>query len=189
MAKRRSEQRLIYHYTGLREIRSILRVGVLRAEPMILWKGLLTFGDPSSIQRRTQPIVWFTLDDRVEMTVYLKHLGNDPKPHGKLFRVSVPYGYAGDLGLGEYSDFVGIPGEDWRWVVLTGEMAGSDCGYWRIVPHDVPREDWAGVEVLGGLKRGAPTWVPIDASGATIPDAENPKPIAHPDGRKIDPGN
>jgi hypothetical protein len=150
-----------YHYTGTLQLRAIVRDGVIRAGPTRLYRDLAM----TRVARDTEPIVWLSTNPTLEMTTAIK-LGLDGhRLVGSICRLAVPYGYAGDLGLAEYTELVGIPHEDWKWNVRTGEMAGSNYTTWRIVRGDVPRRDWSHAEWLAGLDDRGFVWEPWPLGG------------------------
>lgn len=151
----------VYHYTGTAQLRSIVRDGVIRASPTRLWRDLAM----TEVARDTEPVVWLSSNPHLEMTTAVK-LGLDGLGLvGSVCRIAIPYGYAGDLGLGEYTELRGIPYEDWLWSIRTGEMAGSHYTTWRVVPHDVPRRDWSHAEWLSGMDDRGFVWEPWPLPG------------------------
>jgi hypothetical protein len=152
----------VYHYTGTVQLRGIVRDRRIRASPTRLYRDLAR----TEVARVTEPIVWLSSNPIMEMTTYVKlavtagRLPADWDPVGTLCRVAIPYGYAGDQGLGEYTEAVGIPHADWRWNIRTGEMAGSNYTTWRIVRGDVPLGDCDHAEWLSGAAADGPTWEP-----------------------------
>ena len=145
-------RRWVYHYTGTRQLRQIVREGVIKAGPTRLWRDF----ERTVVARDTEPIVWLSSNPMLEMTTAIK-LGFAGLV-GNVGRIALPYGYAGDVGLGEYTERVGIPHDDWLWCVHTGELAGSNYTTWRVVPHDVPRCDWHHAEWLSSLDEDGFVW-------------------------------
>lgn len=140
---------LVFHYTGPEGIAGILKDGLIRASPTPLYRDL-AFSD---LIRQTEPVVWLSINPIMEMTTLVKLSIDHPNPIETVFRVALPYGYAGDLGLGEYTEAKGIPHQDWLWSIRTGEMAGSNYTTWRVCPRDIPRADWVAVERLASFDK------------------------------------
>jgi hypothetical protein len=151
--------RLVYHYTDLPGITGILADGLIRASPTRLYADLLM----TRVVRDTEPLVWLSINPIMEMTTMVKLMLDHPSPIGKIHRIAIPYGYAGDVGLGDYTEAKKIPYSDWRWNVLTGDHAGSHYTTWRLVTRDIPRADWLGVERLAGVSaEDGLKWDPIE---------------------------
>ena len=146
----------VYHYTGTSALRKIIRDGVIRAGRTRLYRDLLM----TEVARDTEPIVWLSVNPMLEMTTAVK-LGVEGKGLiGSIARIALPYGYADDVGLGEYTEALGVPHEDWLWNIKTGDMAGSHYTTWRIVTHDIPVADWHHIEWLSGIDDSGFRWEP-----------------------------
>lgn len=119
----------------------------------------------------TPPIVWLTINPILEMTVVTKMtLGRMRDLVGQLHRVVLPDGYAGDLGLGEYTDQAGIDPDWWTCVVQTGAAVGSHYTTWRVCPRDIPAADWLAVEVLAGFGEHGTAWAALPRGWEVIDD-------------------
>lgn len=147
---------MLYHYTDRLSLADIRREGVIRAAPQTLHRDMLARDRGLD----TPPLVWLTINPVLDGTVVSKLVaaGWPETLTGDLCRVVLPAGYAGDLGLGEWTEQVGIDPEWWTWVVRTGAMAGSDYTTWRICPRDIPAADWLRCEALTGAGSTGTTW-------------------------------
>lgn len=146
---------MLYHYTDRLSIADICRDGEIRANPQTLHKDLL--GQDEGLT--TEPIVWLTINPILDGTVLwkMRAAGWDAIP-GNLCRVVIPADY-NDIGLGDYTDLMGIAPEWWMMVVQTGKMAGSDYTTWRIHRQPIPASDWVSVEIAD-TQSGQLIWIP-----------------------------
>lgn len=150
---------MLYHYTTREAAASILRDGMIRPRAQTLYSDVLA----SVPILTTEPIVWLTINPVIEMTVVNKFVAAKLPwaTPGEIWRFAVADGYGGDLGLGDYTELVGIDHSAWEWVVKTGHLVGSNYTTWRIVRGGIPRADWLSLESFGGPTGPAGyTWRP-----------------------------
>jgi len=146
---------MLYHYTDRLSLADIRREGVIRAQPITLYRDL--FGNGPNIT--TPPIVWLTINPILDGTVVAKMMaGGWPKSLiGDLCRVVLPDEYE-PRGLAEWTELHGIDGEWWNCAVQTGMLAGSDYTTWRIHDADIVATDWLRTETLSGLSKAGTVW-------------------------------
>jgi hypothetical protein len=150
----------VYHYTDIEGITGILRDGEIKAYPTILYANMLGALGDAEIVRTTEPIIWLSTNQHMEMTTMMKTTMGKVSPIGIIYRIALPYGYAGDLGLGDYTEARAIPHAEWEWSIRTGAAVGSHYTTWRICPRDIPRADWLRVERLAGADESGFLWTP-----------------------------
>lgn len=150
---------MLYHYTDRISLAEIRRDGVILARKQTLYKdmfGQVPWGEVG-------PLVWLTENPYLDGTIVgkLSLAGWPAGLVGDLCRIVLPDGYAGDVGLVEYTRRKGYPDEWWEWVVRSASLIGSHYAHWRVAAHDIPSYDWLGCEVLSGWTEGEapePIW-------------------------------
>lgn len=140
---------MIYHYTTLASAASIRRESLLRAYPVIVYQDL-------SCRERVElaPAVWFTTDADLDGPVAVKAaLGGITPDQSRAFWRFAVVDTLPDLPTWAHTH--DYPPELFRWMILTGKLAGSEYTDWRLAGGDVPRSAWAAIEYLE-----AGRWVP-----------------------------
>lgn len=135
----------LYHYTDRLSLDDIRRDGRIRATSITLHRDLM--GRDQGLT--TMPIVWLTVDSRIESTVA-----------GKMIAAGWPRGLIGDLcrivvrpdietaSLSEHIVASAIDPDWWRMTVATAALVGSSHRDWRIVERDIASVDWVRIERL-----------------------------------------
>lgn len=133
---------MLFHYCDKMTGEDIAREGVIRANPVTLHADML--GRDEGFD--TPPVVWLTVSDTVDMTVYYKLIaaGWNLNP-GDIVRVVFHDEYPCEP-LDVWSDRVNISADTWKWNIATAQMVGSSWTDWRIVDHDIQAADWLRIE-------------------------------------------
>jgi len=141
-----SESRL-YHYTSLQQAHAIRRAGVIQPHAIVLYRDFFMRGE----RRTSPPLVWLTVDERMECTIATKMmLSGCADPVMQMCRIVVPSEY-GWLGLHELAANNSIEFDWFNCMVMTGGIAGSDWRDWRLSEVAIPAADWLAVEILTQL--------------------------------------
>ena|SRR5947207_1209194 len=115
-------------------------------------------------RKRTPPVVWLTLDDRLDGTIATKVLlAGYPDPAQHIYRFVLPAEY-GCIDLHDFADNHHIDRKWLNCLVMTGGMAGSHWRDWRLCEREIPAVDWLRLEIL----------TDIDEAGKTYWDSYSP---------------
>lgn len=122
---------MIYHYTT--NGAQVLKSGVLKAQPMLIYRDLL-----AREQLLLEPVVWFTTSESVDLTVLIKAKCEHLK---SVYRITVADETA-PLDLIEWAYNHHHSSGLFKWMLLTGKLAGSDYRQWRLCEQDVDKSKW-----------------------------------------------
>lgn len=136
---------MLYHYTDRLSAADIISDGVILARPQTLHRDM--FARDKGLT--TTPIVWLSTESDGDGTVAAKMIASEWPPGliGDLCRFSVADTHPCQT-LDEYILTIGMDPIWWKWVVLTGRLAGSDWNTWRLCVADIRSADWLAVDVL-----------------------------------------
>lgn len=135
---------MIYHYTFAELGERILKDGVIRARPVLVFLDLI-----GTDALELAPVVWFTKSSDPSPTVLLSGAatGFNVNSPGSVWRFTAEDSVA-KKDLVDWACSHSYQTTLFRFMLLTSRLAGEDYEQWRLAEKNVPIEEWVAVERL-----------------------------------------